>query len=68
MIGWSAGFTFWYDGGTMPVGSCRRVLEIAACTGGAADALKRIDLADLGMTTGGIFERGLPGMCKELAQ
>ena len=29
---------------------------------------KRLDLADLGWTTGGIFGRGIPGMCAELAQ
>jgi cyclase len=39
-----------------------------ACAGGADDASKRLDLKDLGMTTAGMFERGLPGMCKELAQ
>ncbi len=39
-----------------------------ACAGGAADAAKRINLSDLGLTTAGIFERGLPGMCAELAQ
>jgi cyclase len=38
------------------------------CAGGAPeDAVKRIDLKDLGMSTGGNFERGVPGMCKELA-
>src|SRR5437899_10695025 len=41
MIGWSAGFTFWYDGGTMPVGSWRSVLEIAACTSCAAASMLR---------------------------
>src|SRR5256712_4864305 len=41
MIGWSAGFTFWYDGGTMPVGSWRRVLEIDACTSCAAASILR---------------------------
>jgi glyoxylase-like metal-dependent hydrolase (beta-lactamase superfamily II) len=40
----------------------------AACAGGAADAVKRLDLKDLGMNTAGLFERGLPGMCAELAQ
>lgn len=41
----------------------------AACAGGVDDAAKRIDLTDLGMGAGGgLFERGLPGMCKELAQ
>jgi len=39
-----------------------------ACAGGASDAVKRIDLKDLGFTTGGMFERGVPGMCQELAQ
>jgi glyoxylase-like metal-dependent hydrolase (beta-lactamase superfamily II) len=39
-----------------------------ACAGGVEDAAKRIDLADLGMTTSGIFARGVPGMCRELAQ
>jgi hypothetical protein len=33
------------------------------------DAAKRIDLKDLGMGAGGgLFDRGVPGMCKELAQ
>src|SRR6266849_901585 len=40
-MGWSAGFTFWYDGGTMPVGSWRSVLEIAACTSWAAASILR---------------------------
>jgi glyoxylase-like metal-dependent hydrolase (beta-lactamase superfamily II) len=39
-----------------------------ACAGGAADAAKRIDLKDLGMSGGGMFDRGVPGMCQELAQ
>jgi glyoxylase-like metal-dependent hydrolase (beta-lactamase superfamily II) len=39
-----------------------------ACAGGAEDAVKRLDLKDLGMSTAGIFERGMPGMCKELSQ
>jgi glyoxylase-like metal-dependent hydrolase (beta-lactamase superfamily II) len=38
-----------------------------ACAGGAADASKRLDIKDLGMSTGGLFDRGMPGMCKELA-
>src|SRR6266516_4121786 len=41
MIGWSAGFTFWYEGGTMPVGSWRSVLEIAAWTSWAAASMLR---------------------------
>lgn len=40
----------------------------AACAGGASDAAKRLDLSDLGMKTGGLFDRGIPGMCQELAQ
>ena len=41
----------------------------AACAGGVDGAAKRIDVSDLGMGAGGaLFERGLPGMCKELAQ
>jgi glyoxylase-like metal-dependent hydrolase (beta-lactamase superfamily II) len=40
-----------------------------ACTGGpAADAVKRLDLSDIGLKTGGIFDRGVPGMCEELAR
>ena len=39
-----------------------------ACAGGAADATSRLDFADLGLTTGGMFARGVPGMCQELAQ
>lgn len=37
-----------------------------ACMGGAQGALERIDLKDLGLTTGGMFGRGIPGMCTEL--
>jgi cyclase len=41
----------------------------AACAGGVDTAAKRIDLRDLGMGAGGaLFERGVPGMCRELAQ
>ena len=41
----------------------------AACAGGVGDAAKRIDLKDLGMGAGGgLFDRGVPGMCQELAQ
>jgi glyoxylase-like metal-dependent hydrolase (beta-lactamase superfamily II) len=40
-----------------------------ACSGGAADAINRLDLNDLGMriAAGSLFARGIPGMCKELA-
>jgi cyclase len=49
------------------LGTIRSRLK-TACAGGASDAVKRLDLNDLGMTTAGMFERGLPGMCSELAQ
>jgi cyclase len=39
-----------------------------ACAGGPADAAKRLDLSDLGMKSSPMFERGIPGMCQELAQ
>ena len=39
-----------------------------ACAGGADTAAGRLDLKDLGMSTLGMLERGMPGMCKELAQ
>lgn len=40
-----------------------------ACAGGVEGAAKRLDFTDLGMGAGGgLFERGMPGMCKELAQ
>jgi hypothetical protein len=40
-IGWSAGFTFWYDGGMIPCGSVRSVALIAACTSCAAASTLR---------------------------
>src|SRR2546425_4178810 len=40
-IGESAGFDLLYDGGCMPGGSWRRVLEIAACTSWAAASMSR---------------------------
>jgi glyoxylase-like metal-dependent hydrolase (beta-lactamase superfamily II) len=39
-----------------------------ACAGGADDAGKRMDWSGLGMNGGPMFDRGLPGMCKELTQ
>ncbi len=38
----------------------------AACAGGAADAVSRLNLADLGMSNLGMLGRGMPGMCQEL--
>src|SRR5258705_13116588 len=40
-MGESAGFDLLYDGGWMPGGSCRSVLEIAACTSCAAASICR---------------------------
>jgi cyclase len=40
----------------------------SACAGGAEEAAKRMDWSGLGMNGGALFDRGLPGMCKELAQ
>lgn len=37
-----------------------------ACAGGVADAVSRLNLADLGMTNLGMLGRGMPGMCQEL--
>jgi glyoxylase-like metal-dependent hydrolase (beta-lactamase superfamily II) len=39
-----------------------------ACAGGVETAGARMDWSGLNMTGGGMFDRGLPGMCKELAQ
>jgi len=38
-----------------------------ACAGGADDAIKRVDLSGLGLAKSALFERGLPGVCRELA-
>jgi cyclase len=40
----------------------------AACAGGAEDAVKRLDLKELGMTPSPLFERSMPGMCAELTK
>ena len=37
-----------------------------ACAGGAADALGRMKLDELGMKPSALFERSVPGMCAEL--
>src|SRR5262245_2890465 len=39
--GWSAGLTFWYEGGVIPVGSERWVLAIADWTSWAASSMVR---------------------------
>src|SRR5690242_16223672 len=41
MIGWSAGLDLLYEGGMIPGGSCRRVLEIAPWTSWAAASMLR---------------------------
>jgi glyoxylase-like metal-dependent hydrolase (beta-lactamase superfamily II) len=41
----------------------------SACKGGAVEEVsKRMDWTGLGMSGSAMFERGLPGMCKELGQ
>lgn len=40
----------------------------SACAGGVEGAGARMDWSGLGMSGGGMFDRGLPGMCKELTQ
>lgn len=39
-----------------------------ACAGDVTTASKRIDMKDLGFTPSALFDRGVPGMCQELAQ
>src|SRR5439155_1310093 len=44
-IGWSAGFTFWYDGGLgMSCGRSRAALAIIACTSCAAASMLRLSV------------------------
>jgi cyclase len=38
-----------------------------ACTGDVATAGKRVNMTGLGFGTSAVFERGIPGMCQELA-
>ena len=45
-----------------------RTRASAACAGGAADAIKRLDLKDLGMGPSPLFERSMPGICQELSR
>jgi glyoxylase-like metal-dependent hydrolase (beta-lactamase superfamily II) len=39
-----------------------------ACAGGAEDALKRVDLAGVGLKSSPLFERAFPGICTDLAR
>lgn len=39
-----------------------------ACQGGADSAAQRVNISDLGLQPSANFLRGLPGMCKELAE
>jgi glyoxylase-like metal-dependent hydrolase (beta-lactamase superfamily II) len=48
------------------VGTIRDRVKKACSTGPAEDAVSRVDLKDLGISTGGMFGRGVPGMCAEL--
>jgi len=40
----------------------------SACAGGAADAISRFDLKDLGINSTGMMPRSFPGVCKEFGQ
>jgi len=39
----------------------------SACAGGATDALKRMNLDELGMKPSPLFERSVPGLCQEMS-
>jgi len=39
----------------------------AACAGGAADAMKRMNLDQLGIKPNPLFERSIPGLCQEMS-
>jgi len=39
----------------------------SACAGGATDALKRMNLDQLGMKPSPLFERSVPGLCQEMS-
>ena len=49
-------------------GDTSRTRIKTACAGGVETAGARMDWSGLNMTGGAMFDRGLPGMCKELAQ
>ncbi len=48
------------------IGAVRDRVQKACASGPAADAAARVDLKDLGISSGGLFGRGVPGMCAEL--
>jgi len=48
------------------VGTLRDRIKTACSSGTPDTAVNRLDLKDLGMSTGGLFGRGVPGMCAEL--
>ena len=48
--------------------SLRGQVEKACATGPADSAAKRLDLTPLGLKSSPLFEGGIPGMCRELAQ
>jgi cyclase len=50
------------------VATVRDRVRKACASGSPDDAVKRIDLADMGLSMAGMAARGVPGMCKELAQ
>jgi len=50
------------------VASVREHVRKACQSGTPETAASRLDLSDMGMTMSGMAARGVPGMCKELAQ
>ena len=40
----------------------------AACSAGGTDALKKMNLEEIGLKGGGMFDRSIPGMCGELGK
>lgn len=49
------------------IAAVREQVQKACSSGDAATAAKRLDLTPLGMKSSPLFEGGVPGMCKELA-
>jgi len=45
-----------------------RTKSKAACAAGGTEALKKMNLADVGLTPSPMFDRSVPGICQELAK
>jgi hypothetical protein len=45
-----------------------RTKSKAACAAGGTEALKKMNLADVGLTPSPMFDRSIPGVCQELAK